>query len=152
MSEVCLICNSTEYVNSWANEHNTKAYVCCDCEEKIADNMENALLKRCPAHFSQNLRDAIGDFYVTDRETDMLDVVWNLADCIKGERVMADLFCRGNNPTDEEKNAIVWPTPLEFFDMMEDYINSFHPKSPRYEENPQVMDWNFVFDLFEVVA
>jgi len=150
MSKTCLLCGTTQRVHTWADGCFMKAHICESCEENIADSMENALLKRCPGHFKPYLTDAIGDFCVSDRETDMLDVVWNLSDCIKGDLENADIFTL--YASDEDKKAIVWPTPSEFFDMMEDYINSFHPKSPRYEENPQVMDWNIVFDLFGVVA
>ena len=153
MNPSCDVCGSTEGVHEWgcSHPHPPAAHICERCEEKIVDTLENALLQRCPEHFKETLTDAIGDFCVSDRETDILDVVWNLSDQIRIGWESDGAFLWGQYKTEEEREAIIFPTPQEYKGMMEDFIKAFHPQSPRYDENPDVMDWGMVSILFKEV-
>lgn len=140
----CCMCGSKKHLVDYGFRPDNQTFICESCEEDNAYELENAVLSRCPGHFKEVLGDAFDSFCVSDRETDFIDVLWNLGDCIYDPKhEMSHLF----------EDASILPTPEEFRDMMEDFGKALNPKSPRYDPNPDPLDWNFVrknFGLAEI--
>ena len=166
---VCDCCGCTEEKHNEISEWGcsfpepVKAMFCERCEEKIAVELESAIWEATPEFFREALDLAIGDFCVSDRETDMLDVLWNLGDSIKDpSHEMTYLFSPYWNKEDydarKEDESLILPTPEEFVKIVQAFIDNLHPKSPRrdYMENDpngstDAMEWGFVKQLFEEV-
>lgn len=163
MSHACAVCGITKEVNpkasihewGWADEGKEKVHVCESCESDYSQKLENAIWEATPEHFQEPLYNAIVDFCVSDRETDMLDVLWNLSDTIKYPDTYEMGYLFTQFLSDEEKEALVYPTPEEFAKIVQAFIDNLHPKSPRldYMKNDpdgstDAMTWNFVKDLF----
>ena len=114
-------------------------FICETCEEINADNLQTAILKRCPEHFKPTLEDALDEFQVSDRETDFIDVLWNLGDTILNpDHEMAYLF----------KGATL-PTPEQFREIMRDFVEAIDEKSPRCDDDKDPMAWAFCSQLFK---
>lgn len=166
---VCDVCGCKEEkfntINEWGCSfpRPVEAMFCERCEEKIAEELETAIWQATPEHFREALNTAIGDFCVSDRETDMIDVLWNLGDSIKDpnhEDNMTYLFSPYWNKEDYESRkdgeSLILPTPEEFVKIVQAFIDNLHPKSPRVaytkeHKTEDAMTWNFVKQLFEEV-
>lgn len=164
MSKVCASCGSTDRLISWgcAFPEPQKVFICESCDEENGYKLEKAVLDVCPPGFYDNMSQAFDDFAISDRETDQIDVLWNLGDTIKdpfNPECLPQLFSLEHQvfeTYEADREVLPLPTPQEFAVMVQAWIDALHPSSPRrdYMENDpngstDAMTWGFVEQLFK---